>query len=72
MKIYQLVEVGKTPTANYVIMSQGKSLAIGQVVILQWILDPGVPLHGNNIATIKAVERHVNNLATNVQVSAIF
>jgi hypothetical protein len=50
---------------HVVTLSQGKKLAIGQVVIRPWILDTGVPLHGNNFAIIKAVEKLVRNPVIN-------
>ena len=54
-----LLQIGKNPMVNYVITSQGKSLAILQVV----------RIHGPTVI-IKNVKKHVKNLATHAQVSA--
>ena len=75
-KICQLVKVGKTVDflVKCVIMSQGKLLEVRLVVILGWMgmrmLLTGVKLHGSNIAITKDVEKLVENLARNAQVSA--
>ena len=53
------LQIGAIIGVNYVIMSQGKSLAIGKVV----------RIHGHTVI-IKSVKKHVENLATHAQVSA--
>ena len=57
-KIFPL-QIGAIIVINYVIMSQGKSLAIGKVV----------RIHGPTVI-IKNVKKYVENLTTNAQVSS--